>query len=153
MVAWNDWRADAHLRSVNGEDCCRRIACEAEVYETLNVSDRVDLRSFYEEVENVNGIGERKASERIDGGGPFGDPCHTGSHEVGESMVRDYRTETWNKIHPGVSLFLSPVRSPQYDDASAFLHDPLLDPASCSSSCPSCPSLCATLFLFSSAVP
>lgn len=153
MVAGNDLRADAHLKSMIGEGCYRRIACESEGYETLNVGDRVDPRPFCGEVESVNGIGERKVSESIDGGGWFGDPCHVESHEVGESTAKDYRMETLSKVHPGISLFLSPVRSPQYDDASAFLHAPPLDPASCSSSCPSCPFPCATLFLFASAAP
>ena len=104
------------------------------------MGDRVGPRPFYGEVENVNGLGCRKGSESI---GSLGDACHIGSHEVGESTVKDCGTETWSKIYPGDSLFLSPGRSPQYDDASPSFHPPLVDPASCSSSCPSCPFPCA----------
>ena len=143
MVTWNDWWTHAHLRSMNGEGCCRRIARDSEGYETLDVGDRVDPRPFYGKVENVNVNDGRTASESIDGGGSFGDPCHVGSHEVGESTVKDCGTEIWSKIHSGVSLFLSPARSPQYDDVSVSFHAPPLGPASCSSSCPSCPFPCA----------
>ena len=148
MVAWNDWWTHAHLRSMDGEGCCRRTACElegcdSEGYETLSVGGRSEPRPFYGEVENVNGTDGRKASESIDGGGSFGDPCHVENHEVDESTVKDCGTEIWSMIHPGVSLFLSPARSPQYDDVSVSFRSPPLGPASCSSSCPSCPFPCA----------
>jgi hypothetical protein len=128
---------------MNGEDCCRGIACASEGYETWNVGDRVDPRPFYEKVENVNVNDGRKASENIDGGGSFGVPGHIGGHEVHEGTVKDCGMGIWSKIHPGVSLFLSPARGPHYDDVSVSFRGPLLDPASCSSSCSSCPFPCA----------
>jgi len=143
MVARNDWQVGAHLSSMSGEDCCRRIAYESEGYETLNVRERADPHPFYGKVENGNGTGGRKASESTDGGGSSGRPSHIGNHEVGESKAKDYVTETWSKTGPGVSLFLSLGRSPQYDDVSLFFPQHPLDPASCSSSYPSYPFLCA----------
>ena len=143
MVDRDDWRAGAHLRSTNGEGCCRRIACESEGYESVNAGDTADPGPFYEELESVNGIGGGKASESIHGDGSSGYSYHIGNYEVGESMAKDCGTETWSKSGFGVFLFLSPGCAPQYDDAClSFLHH-LLDPASCSSSCPSYPSRCA----------